>query len=139
MATTTLSAALIPKRIQQGAVQVTKTLTVAANPTANDVVELIRIPAYSTIHDLLVAATDMDSSTGMLFEIGDGADTDRFVSSSSIGQTGGFARMTNLAGAGYQYTAEDTIDIKFTAAASGTFTAGTVTVSVLYSADAAQS
>lgn len=137
MATTTaLSAAIIPKRVHNGVTQVTKTYSVAANPTINDVQELIRIPSYARIHDLIVSITDMDASTGMLFEIGDGADTDRFVTSSSLGQTGGVVRINNTVGVGYQYTAEDTIDIKWTAAASGAFTAGTVILSVLYSADA---
>lgn len=114
------------------------THTVAANPTANDILQLFKVPIKARILALSVAATDMDSSTGIAFEIGDGGDTDRYITAAGVGvsgQAGLMGRMDNPVGLNYQYTADDTIDLKWTAAASGTFTAGTVTVVLEYGLD----
>ena len=93
---------------------VTGTFTVSANLAANDVVEMVKIPKDATVQEVIVSssASVAATSTG---EVGDGADTDRFVTSGSIG--GGAASLSRLnaaTGHGYKYSAEDTIDIKFT-------------------------
>lgn len=143
MPTTTQStraAASYQAREEHGPVVIQQSIThsVAANPTATDIIQLFKIPKNARVLEMVCTATDMDSSTGIAFSIGDGADTDRFITAAGgvVGQAATIVRMDNPVGINYQYTADDTIDLTWTAAASGTFTAGSVTVVLLYSLDA---
>ena len=45
---------------------------------------------------------------------------------------GGLARLGQVDGLGYVYTAEDTIDVKVTAATTPTTATGTIALTVLY-------
>lgn len=93
---------------------ITGTFTVSANLGANDVVEMVKIPKGATVQEVIVSASASVAATST-GEVGDGDDTDRYVSSGSIGQgAASLSRLNNAAGHGYTYTAEDTIDIKFT-------------------------
>jgi hypothetical protein len=93
---------------------VTGTYTVSANLAASDVIEMVKIPAGATVQEVIVSASASVAATST-GEVGDGADTDRFVASGSIG--GGAASLSRLnaaTGHGYKYSDEDTIDIRFT-------------------------
>ena len=93
---------------------VTGTYTVSANLAANDVIEMVKIPARATVQEVIVSASASVAATST-GEVGDGSDTDRYVASGSIG--GGAAtlgRLNAATGHGYTYTSDDTIDIKFT-------------------------
>lgn len=93
---------------------ITGTFTVSANLAANDVIEMVKVPKDATVLELIVSASASVAATST-GEVGDGGDTDRFVTSGSIG--GGAAslgRLNAATGHGYKYTSEDTIDIKFT-------------------------
>lgn len=93
---------------------VTGTYTVSANLAANDIIQMVKVPKGATVQELIVSASASVAATST-GEVGDGGDTDRFVSSGSIG--GGAASLSRLnaaTGHGYTYTDEDTIDIKFT-------------------------
>lgn len=93
---------------------VTGTYTVSANLAANDVIQMVKIPAGATVQEVIVSASASVAATST-GEVGDGDDTDRFVASGSIG--GGAAslgRLNAATGHGYKYSSEDTIDIKFT-------------------------
>ena len=113
------------------------THALAANVTANDVIEMIKVPRGARILEVILTSTDLDTngSPTWAMEVGDGGDTDRFIASTTIGQTGGTVRLgTNVVGTNYQYTAEDTIDIKITAVAA-TFAAGSLSLIVMYRMD----
>ena len=90
------------------------------------------------ILDVILSATDMDSNgtPTVAYTVGDGGSANRFITTSTIGQTGGVARLNNQVGHAYEYTADDTIDVTV-GTASATFVAGTLTLTVLYTTDSA--
>jgi len=99
----------------------------------NDVVQMVKVGAGSTILSVLLSVDALDSSTGIVSAVGDGTDDDRFITASTIGRSGaaGVVVLNNHAGHLYKYTAEDTIDYKVTTAASGTASvAGLIRLSV---------
>jgi hypothetical protein len=138
--TTARSAAGIQPREEHGPVVIQQSIThsVTANPAAADVLQLFKIPRGARILEVLFTSTDMDTNATptLTAEVGDGGDTDRFISSKAIGAAGAgvVQRLDNVVGLNYQYTAEDTIDVTFPATAA-TFAAGTITCVVMYSLD----
>jgi hypothetical protein len=137
--TTARSAAGIQPREEHGPVVIQQSIThsVTANPAADDRLQLFKVPRGARILEVLFTSTDMDTGTPTLTaEVGDGGDTDRFITSKAIGAAGAgvVQRLDNPVGLNYQYTAEDTIDVTFPATAA-TFAAGTITAVVLYSLD----
>lgn len=107
-------------------------LVVTAAAT-NDVFEMIKVPKGAVIYDVILAAGNVDSGTALVMTVGDGGDTDRYITLSTIGQAGGIARMNNQVGSGYTYTADDSIDILVTTGATGIETGSpVVTLTVMY-------
>lgn len=107
-------------------------LTVA--PVINDVYQMIKVPAGARIIGWTLGSDDIDSngSPAVTLSLGDGGSTARYVSASTIGQTGAAPVNALLkTGYGYVYTADDTIDI-LCAAAPATFAAGSIRCSVKY-------
>lgn len=86
----------------------------------NDVVQMVKVAKNTTILGVTLSVDDLDSSTGIRLQVGDGDVADRFITASSIGEAGGVATLNNHAGHLYTYTADDTIDIKVSTAAGGT-------------------
>ena len=76
--------------------------------------------------------TAFDSTTSDVVDLGDGGDADRYSATPIDLQTAG---VTALDITGYTYTTEDTIDIQWTAGATGTATAGAFDVVVEYIVD----
>lgn len=115
------------------AVWATYTLTAAL--VINDVIQMVKVPAGATIIDVLVSAPDLDtgSSPAIVLAVGDGTTPARFISGSTIAQAGGIAKLGVVAGVLYQYTADDTIDIKVITAPATGATEGTISLMVLYS------
>ena len=109
------------------------TLTVSAAPVAADVVQLLKVPKGAIITDVMVVASDMDTGATPLltFSIGYGSSTAYWISTSTVGQTGGIARPTAATARPLTMTDEDTIDLLWVAAAA-TFAAGTVDLMVTY-------
>lgn len=107
-------------------------LTVTAAAT-NDVFQMVKIPKGAVIYDVTLRASNIDTGTALLITVGDGGDTDRFITSSSVGQAGGIARLNNEAGLGYTYTEDDTIDVLVATGATGVESGSpTISVSVQY-------
>lgn len=106
-------------------------MTTAMIDNANDDVGLFYVPAGAVITGILVRATDMDSGTAMVFDIGDAADEDRLFSASTLGQAGGASTALAATGVLYKYTAQTQIRA-YIATASGTPVAGTLYVAVSY-------
>lgn len=108
-------------------------LAISVAPVINDVYQMIKVPHGARILSWTLGADDLDSSTGITLSLGDGGSTARYVSASTIAQTGAAPVNALLkTGYGYVYTADDTIDVLVAAAPTGTFAAGTIRVSVTY-------
>lgn len=135
----TKTATTVQRRVGLEETVVVSTFAVPATgdgTAASDIIEMVKVPAGATVTEVSVWLTDVDTNATPLHEIsvGDGGDVDRFILASSIGRTGGRANLDNPVGAGYLYAADDTIDVKVTAAAA-TKAAGTLTMVVRYTMD----
>jgi hypothetical protein len=128
-------ATTIPAKSGIGVTCITATYALTTNLIINDVIQVCTIPAGATILDATVATPDVDSATSLVWDLGDGDTTGRFISSSTVGQAAGVARLSVVGGLGYKYTAEDTIDYKVTTAPGTGVTSGTIRFMVLYTLD----
>lgn len=96
----------------------------------DDIIQMIPVAIGERVIDLqLIVETDLDTSTGVVLDVGDGDDTDRYIDGSTVGQAGGFAALGSgivtaaaAAALNKKYTAADTIDVLVQVAASGTAT-----------------
>lgn len=136
MATTyssTAVAATVPPRTPSsaGLTAVKATFTATAALVVNDVIQMVKVPLGAVIYGVELSVDDLDSGAAIVLAVGDGADDDRFITGSTIGQAGGVTRANNVAGAGYTYTVDDTIDIKVTTAPAGGGT-GVLRLTVLF-------
>lgn len=96
----------------------------------NDVVQSGLIQAGSTIVDVTVIVSDLDTSTGITLDVGYGVDPDYFVQASTTGQTGGVIRASATSARPLVLTTNDTVDVLVKTAATGT-AATTFTVDIL--------
>ncbi len=109
-------------------------MTTAMLDNANDDVGLFWVPAGAVITGIVAGATDMDSATALLIDIGDSADEDRLLAASNIGQTGVSSNTLARTGVLYKYTAQTQIRAYINTAA-GTPVAGTRNVVLRYFID----
>lgn len=86
----------------------------------NDVYQMIRFPKSAVIIDVDIIVPDLDTSTGILLDVGYGTDVDYWIAASNVGQAGGRARASTKESVPLTLTAEDTLDIKVNTAATGT-------------------
>lgn len=91
--------------------------SLTANASANDVYQMIKVPNGAVIVNGWIA---MDSTSAFTFTVGDGGSANRYVPSSSVSASQTMQNFVrDLSGAttglGHQYTADDTVDVKFTA------------------------
>ena len=100
---------------------------------ADDGVELFWLPAGAVVVGAQLRVTDMDSSTGLLFDLGDAVDDDRLLVAFS-GQAAGHTAALAAAGWGYLYTAATKIILSVNTAAT-TGVAGTAYVQVSFRID----
>ena len=110
----------------------------------DDTVALARMPAGSTIHDVILKADDLHGSSTL--EVGDSDDPNRFISIVSTwntpGQTqsmlGGSSKIADgttaaMTGVGYRYTTETDILVKLTG--NNAADAKTISMWVYYTTD----
>ncbi len=100
------------------------TYTTSAVLSAGDVVELCKVDAGARVVAIQLKATD----TGMLVEVGDGLDPNRYLASITSDATLNIA----LANVGYEYTAADTIDLTIGTSATVTEAVVQAIVTVAY-------
>lgn len=110
------------------------TYALSAAFVVNDVVQMVKIPKNAVIDEVILGSDDLDTggAPAIVLAVGDGTTADRFITGSTVAQGGGFARLGVVAGMGYTYTADDTIDIKVTTAPHTGTTSGTVSLTVIY-------
>lgn len=137
-------AAGIQPRYEHGGVTITvkAKYTLTAALVINDVIQMVKVPLGACINEIILTADDLDTNVGpaIVLAVGDGGDDDRFIKDSTVAQAGGVVRLgsgvavASLSAASYyQYTAEDTIDVKVTTAPATGTTAGDIVLTVIYS------
>lgn len=111
---------------------------VATQIVVNDVFQMVKIGAGQTVVEVICSVDDLDGGSASVHAVGDGAAAGRFITGSTDGQGGATSRLgagiTGSAAAdclAYAYTADDTIDIKFTTAPASTGT-GTIALAVFH-------
>lgn len=102
----------------------------------NDVLQIVKVPKGFQVMEVILSTTDLDTGGSPTIElsVGDGGDTDRYISGtgSTIAEaSGGYARLSNIAGHGYIYTEDDTIDVLVATGPQTGATTGTIKVSVI--------
>ncbi len=108
---------------------------IASAPALNDTFKFFQIPKNVKIGIALLATTDMDTGAALLWtlRLSDGTTTKNLISSVS-GQAMGVFLLDEEEGIGFVTDSDDYYIEVLTAAAPGTFTAGTLTVMVTYTA-----
>jgi hypothetical protein len=100
-------------------------INITAAVNAADVYKMVDIFAGETLHDIKIKSSDLDTGTGLVWGVGDGGDTDKYIAASTIGQAGGVDHSdANLAPV--TYSADDTIDIICEVAPAGDVASGTL-------------
>lgn len=100
-------------------------INITAAVNAGDIYKMVDVFAGETLHDVKIKSSDLDTGSGLVWGVGDGGDTDKYIGASNIGQTGGVAHAdANLAPVAY--SADDTIDIICEVAPAGDVASGTL-------------
>jgi hypothetical protein len=110
--------------------------SITAAPALNDVFEMFRVPSGATILHVCLSSSDLDDGAALVYDVGDGSDTDRFIDGSTIGQAGGVQNgflSSSINGHLYQYTAEDTMDVLIQVGPGTPVATGTLELSAIYS------
>jgi hypothetical protein len=132
---TTLATALTKAAPSDGGQPITVYAELALTALANaDTIQMIPIPNGARVLDWTLGADDLDSNgtPTITLGLGDSGSSTRYVSASTIAQTGAAPVNTLLkTGFGYIYTADDMLTITVSAAIA-TFQAGTVRASLTY-------
>ena len=106
--------------------------SVAAAPNASDVYQMVDVFAGETVHDVKIKSSDLDGGTALVYGVGDGSDTDRYIAASTCGQ-GGTADEMDADVAPVAYSADDTIDIICEVAPGSDVATGTLEIWVYVS------
>jgi len=107
-------------------------ITLTAAPNAADVFKMVDVFAGETVHDVKIKSSDLDTGTGLVWGVGDGGDTDKYIAASTCGQ-GGTADESDADVAPVNYATDDTIDIICEVAPAGDVTTGTLEIWVYVS------
>lgn len=129
-------AGIQPKFTASNSIPVYASYAFASAPSANDIVQMMTIPAGATIVSVVLDSDQIDTNgtPTMSFDVGDAANPTRYLSASTLPRTGGAAVANVAAAYGYQYSANTPLQVKVHAAAA-TFAAGTVRLLVEYTMD----
>jgi len=129
-------------------IEVALPVVMSANPSVNDIDVAGYIPEDHQVVDWFVTSADMDSSTGIAFSVAallaDNSDVDTtargggaaWATGLTVAQTGAMVRNTGVATSNTPVlaTSKLAVGFKWTAAASGTFAAGTIVLHLFYRA-----
>lgn len=135
MATITASAAYsgVQPRAGLGVCSVFGTVELTS-VTANDVVQMVKIPIGASILDVKISGDGAGTIVGTV-TVGDGNDADRYMPAVSVSGAMVAQGLDSIAGGlGYEYSADDTIDLTFSAVSAGSGTL-TLRMQALYTLD----
>lgn len=112
----------------------TVSYSLAAALALNDVLQGPMLQAGSTVVDVSLVTTDLDSNgtPTITLDVGYGGDPDYFIAASTVGQAGGIARASAATAQPLTLESNDTIDVTVHAAPATGATTGTVTLSVFF-------
>jgi hypothetical protein len=112
----------------------TVSYSLAAALALNDVLQGPMLQAGSTVVDVTLVTTDLDTNgtPTITLDVGYGGDADYFIAASTIGQAGGIARASAATAQPLTLESNDTIDVTVHAAPATGATTGTVTLSVFF-------
>lgn len=100
--------------IESGTVTEYAEYTGSATLSAGDVIQMVKVQAGARVTRIAYVGNVLDATTGtILVTVGDGLDVDRYDASVSLGTTVLFGLDSAGLFTDYEYTADDTIDIKF--------------------------
>ena len=100
-------------------------INVTAAVNAGDVYKMVDVFAGETVHDVKIKSSDLDTGTGLVFGVGDGGDTDKYIAASTCG-LGGTADEKDDGVAPVNYSSDDTIDVICEVAPAGDVASGTI-------------
>lgn len=103
-----------PRYIENGVVARSAAFTFTTSASSGDVVQMVPVPKGALILDTQLDVGGLAAGSNVAVNVGDGNSTGRYNTSASVaaGVNGGaIFRMTNAAGGGYSYSADDTIDV----------------------------
>ena len=109
----------------------------------NDVIQLVKIPAGAIILDWIldIPASGFDTGTAVVWGLGDGTTPGRFATACIQGRSsaGAIVRPSSTGSVPgstqYEYTADDTIDLKVTTGPTTGVASGTLKLTVFYTFD----
>jgi hypothetical protein len=133
MATYLMDAAVakVPAKTGLETVTAIANITVAVGLAAGDIIQGVKIPKNAVLTELIISCSASLGAT-LTAEVGDGNVTNRHIVSGTFGQgAADFKRLGQHTGHGFQYTVEDTLDIKINTAATPT-TGAVITMSAQY-------
>src|SRR4030067_469445 len=100
---------------------------------ANDVIDMVKVPAGATVIEVILAVPALDSATTVTISVGygDTATLAKFISASTIGQsvTSGVARTSVAGGTGVLFSTETAIRL-WVVTGPSTVSSGTITLTV---------
>tara|TARA_A200000159_G_C7241299_1_gene304662 strand:+ start:465 stop:875 length:411 start_codon:yes stop_codon:yes gene_type:complete len=100
-------------------------INITAAVNAGDIYKMVDVFAGETLHDVKIKSSDLDTGSGLVWGVGDGSDTDKYIAASNIGQAGGVDH-ADADLAPVTYSADDTIDIICEVAPAGDVASGTL-------------
>lgn len=127
------------KHRHAGVYSVTGSYTVGAALTSGDLIQMVPVAEGNRVLDVVLTVTDLDTGTSLVLDVGDTDatdDTDRYIdgtTTTSISAT--VTRMNNVAGHGYVFAANGTIDVDVETAPQTGATTGTVKLTVTMAND----
>lgn len=124
-----------------GVQSVSATFSVPASgngTVAADIIEMVKVPKGATVLEVILSSDDLDSNATPThkFDVGDAGSATRYISGTTIGQSGGVARMgSGVAAPGtaypFTYAAEDKVIVTVNTAAA-TKQAGVISLVVFF-------
>ena len=81
------------------------------DPAANDVVQMLNIPAETLIINAGIEVLTA-SASGVTLDLGDGGDVDRYIDGLDSTSTGHGAQVATASNVGHVYGSADTLDVK---------------------------
>lgn len=106
-------------------------MTVAMSSNADDDCGLFYAPPGFVVIGGTISCTDMDSSTGLLFDVGIAGTEALFFAASAVGQAATFSAALAPAGHFYKFTARTEVRVFINTTQSGTAAAGTLKVALI--------
>jgi len=99
--------------------------TVTAAPNTSDVYQMVDVFSGETVHDVKIKSSDLDTGTDLVYGVGDGGDTDKYIAASACGQAGGGDEQ-DADVSPVTYSSDDTIDIFVEVDPAGDVATGTL-------------